>query len=176
MSTPTMHRPPRRLRAAFFANRSRQAGQSAVEMALVLPLFLLIVFGLIVSVFMLQAYDQVSNAAREGARAGSNYRITRTTSGLTLDQTVQQAIYDSSAGLSALGALPPTSPSFNASSDVVVSLTTAAGTSGDKSDPQPGDRVRVKLTYRYTMPIVSQALPMFPQPIVIVRDVVMEVQ
>ncbi len=171
-----MHSLGRRFFLAAFSHRSGQRGQSAVEIALVLPLLLLILFGIIISVFMLQAYDQVSNAAREGARAGSMYRATRAISGLSLDQTVQKAIYDSGTGLSALGGLPTTSPSFNVGSDVVVSLTTSAGTASSKSDPQPGDRIRVRITYRYTLPVVSQALPMFPQPIVIVRDVVMEVQ
>jgi len=65
----------------------RQHGQSAVEMALVLPLLLVLVLGMIIAVFMFYSYIQVTNAAREGARAGSVYRITSPSSGLTLAQT-----------------------------------------------------------------------------------------
>jgi hypothetical protein len=34
----------------------------------------------------------------------------------------------------------------------------------------------VQVTYRYTLPIVAVALPMFPQPLVIVRSIMMEIQ
>ena len=49
--------------------RSRR-GQEVVEMALVLPLLLILVFGMVD--FGLLVYDKaiVTNAAREGARAG----------------------------------------------------------------------------------------------------------
>ncbi len=158
------------LKLSYFANRlPKQRGQAAVEMALTLPILLLILFGIIVSVFTFYAYIQVSNAAREGARAGSLYRLTGTTSGLSFDQTVQAAIYDSSTGKSALGNLSPIPPNFYVSSVV-------PGYSGNKASPQTGDILTVTVTYSYTMPIVAAALPMFPQPLRIVRTVVMEVQ
>jgi hypothetical protein len=174
----------RRCFSMAFSHRSGQYGQSAVEMALVLPLLLLILFGIIVSVFMLQAYDQVSNAAREGARAGSMYRITQAGSGLSLDDAVRMAIYDDKGtvpktdDVSALGSLLATSPSFDVTgTDVTCTLNGIICSDFDNNNlPRPGDRVRVKITYRYTMPVVSEALPMFPQPIVIAREVVMEVQ
>jgi len=159
----------------------RQRGQSAVEMALVLPLLLVLLLGMIIAVFMFYSYIQVTNAAREGARAGSVYRITSTSSGLTLAQTVKKAIYDPDTGLSALGFLSPTSPSFNVTSDVVTSYVTgpnnldpAKGCTA--STPCAGDRLTVQVTYRYTLPIIAVALPMFRQPLVIVRSVMMEIQ
>ncbi len=155
---------------------AEQTGQSAVEIALLLPLLLLILFGIIVSVFTFYAYIQVSNAAREGARAGSLYRITYPTTGSSptlslLNQTVQQAIYDPGPPVvSALGTLPISAGSFNVTSDVGVIY------SGDATNPRPGDVVTVTVGYSYTLPIVSAALPMFPQPLRLVRAVVMEVQ
>ncbi len=154
----------------------RQHGQSAVEMALVLPLLLVLLLGLIVAVFMFYSYIQVTNAAREGARAGSVYRLTSTSTGYSLATTVQKAIYDSGTGISALGFLTPTGASFDVSDDVDVTLLKPDGTSGDPSDPRPGDRLTVQVTYRYTVPIVAVALPVFPQPLVIVRSVMMEIQ
>jgi Flp pilus assembly protein TadG len=154
----------------------RQTGQSAVEIALTLPLLLLVLFGIIVSVFTFYAYIQVSNAAREGARAGSLYRITYPTTGFSptlslLKQTVQNAVYTSGPPVvSALGSLPVSAGSFNAVNDVGVVF------SGDATNPRPGDIVTVTVNYSYTMPIMSQALPMFPQPMRIVRTVIMEVQ
>ncbi len=170
-------------RPKFKQNPDRQHGQSAVEMALVLPLLLVLLMGIIIAVFMFYAYIQVTNAAREGARAGSVYRMTRFGSGLTLNQTIQKAIYDdkgtagdTSDDISALGFLSPTGASFNVVSDVAVTLLKPDNTSGDQSDPRPGDRLTVEVTYHYTLPIVSVALPMFPQPTVIVRSVMMEIQ
>ncbi len=157
--------------------RSKQTGQAAVEIALTLPILLLVLFGIIVSVLIFYAVIQVSNAAREGARAGSLYRITYPTTGSSpsftlLQQTVQKAVYDPSASppVSALGTLAVSPGSFSVGTDVGVAY------SGDATDPRPGDIVTVTVNYRYTVPIVSQALPMFPQPMPIVRMVVMEVQ
>ena len=154
----------------------RQHGQSAVEMALVLPLLLVLLLGMTIAVFMFYSYIQVTNAAREGARAGSVYRITSTSTGYSLATTVQKAIYDSGTGNSALGFLTPTGSSFDVTDDVDITLLKPDGTSGDLNDPRPGDRLTVQVTYRYTVPIVAVALPIFPQPLVIVRSVMMEIQ
>ena len=47
-----------------------ERGQAVIEMALTLPLLLLIVFGIFDFGFMFQRYEVVTNAAREGARVG----------------------------------------------------------------------------------------------------------
>ncbi len=148
------------------------SGQAAVEIALLLPALVILLFGIILSGFSLYAFIQVSNAAREGARAGSLYRITQSTSGLTLDQTVKYAIYDTRpvTPTSALGFLSPTPPSFNVNNSVVIL------SSGSLSDPNQGDQLTVQLTYSYTVPIVSSFVPMFPRPMVIHRSVMMEMQ
>ena len=151
----------------------RQRGQAAVETALLLPILIILVAGIIMSGFTFYAFIQVSNAAREGARAGSLYRITQATSGLTLVQTVRQAIYDPGTGSSALGFLTPTGSSFNVTSDV--SVPTPVDVDGDGTISS-GDRLTVTVTYRYLLPVLSALLPVFPQPIVIVRSVEMEIQ
>ena len=48
----------------------QERGAELIEMALVLPLLLLIVMGIIDMGFMFQKMNVVTNAAREGARAG----------------------------------------------------------------------------------------------------------
>ena len=53
------------------ARRSTERGQAVIELALTLPLLLLVVFGIIDFGFMFQRYESVTNAAREGARLGS---------------------------------------------------------------------------------------------------------
>lgn len=53
--------------------RAGKRGQSLVEFALILPLLVLLLYGLAEFGFLLYAHVQVTNAAREGARAGSLY-------------------------------------------------------------------------------------------------------
>ena len=48
----------------------KEDGQDLVEYALVLPLFLLLVFGIIEFGYLFLQYNTITNAAREGARAG----------------------------------------------------------------------------------------------------------
>jgi Flp pilus assembly protein TadG len=50
--------------------RSSQAGQTAVEFALVLPILILILMGVFDFGRAFYAYSVVANSAREGARAG----------------------------------------------------------------------------------------------------------
>lgn len=52
------------------ASDQGERGQAVIEMALTLPLLLLVVFGIIDFGFMFQRYEVVTNAAREGARLG----------------------------------------------------------------------------------------------------------
>jgi Flp pilus assembly protein TadG len=60
------------------ARRSTERGQAVIELALTLPLLLVVVFGIIDFGFMFQRYESVTNAAREGARLGilSDYNAT----------------------------------------------------------------------------------------------------
>jgi hypothetical protein len=51
----------------------RQRGQSMVELALVLPLLLLILFGIVDLGRVFNAYIAITNASREGALCGSFY-------------------------------------------------------------------------------------------------------
>lgn len=51
----------------------KQSGQAVVELALILPLLVSLLIGLGWFGFLLYAHVQVSNATREGARAGSLY-------------------------------------------------------------------------------------------------------
>src|SRR5579862_5873532 len=50
-------------------SKPRSRGQALVEFAIVLPVFLLVLFGLIEFGYMLYSQTTVSNAAREAARA-----------------------------------------------------------------------------------------------------------
>jgi Flp pilus assembly protein TadG len=49
---------------------NRERGQAVIELALTLPLLLLVVLGIFDFGFMFQRFEVVTNAAREGARVG----------------------------------------------------------------------------------------------------------
>lgn len=131
-----------------------------------MPILVMILAGIIIFAFIFNAEIQVSNAAREGARAGSLYRLTRvqSTNGVaiitSLGDTVNNAVYP------ALGYLPVAPDLY--------SVTYAYY--GNSTVPQLGDTIVVTLTYSYTVPVLSVALPIVQNPIVITRSVVMEVQ
>ena len=56
---------------ALFGRRQRTRAQSMVEFALVLPMLLLLIVGIIELGYALFVYVEVQNAAREGARAAA---------------------------------------------------------------------------------------------------------
>jgi Flp pilus assembly protein TadG len=55
----------------FRGGRARERGAELVEFALVLPLLLIIIMGIIDFGLAFQRYEIITNAAREGARLGS---------------------------------------------------------------------------------------------------------
>ena len=61
---------PDRRRAWLFR---RESGQDLVEYALILPVFFLLVLGIVEMAIVMWSYDTVASAAREGARAGIVY-------------------------------------------------------------------------------------------------------
>jgi Flp pilus assembly protein TadG len=52
------------------SRRQGESGQAIIELALTLPLLLIIVLGIFDFGFLFQRYEVVTNAAREGARVG----------------------------------------------------------------------------------------------------------
>jgi Flp pilus assembly protein TadG len=80
------------------ARSSNQRGQAVIEMALTLPLLLLVVFGIIDFGFMFQRYEVVTNAAREGARLG----VLQSSAGYTATEAQNRALdYMRASGLNA---------------------------------------------------------------------------
>ena len=79
-------------RARSNGRRSRSRGQSLVEFALVLPIFLMLIMGVIDAGRLVYMNSTLSNAAREGARLGS---VEASFKGMT---TAQYAACNQSAG------------------------------------------------------------------------------
>jgi Flp pilus assembly protein TadG len=77
-------RSPLRRRAS---SADRDSGQALVEFAVVIPIFLLALFGIIQLGLVFQAQIGLVNAVRETARDAAPYRVTDTTSPGTIDTT-----------------------------------------------------------------------------------------
>ncbi len=105
-----------------------QKGQALVEFAIILPIILMLVMGILQFGMMLNAYLTIENASREGARAGAI--------GST-DAQIQQLIIS-------------TSPSLEPH-DVTVSITPS------ETDRSSGDTLTVNIAYNYRLivPIIS---------------------
>jgi Flp pilus assembly protein TadG len=73
-----------------FAKTNFRGGQALVEFALVLPVFLLIVFGVIDAGRLIFTYNEVSNAARAGARVAI---VNQSTSGTNTCDTTSATAY-----------------------------------------------------------------------------------
>jgi Flp pilus assembly protein TadG len=76
--------------------RARRPGATAVEMALVAPVFFLLLFGLLIGGLGIFRYNQVSHLAREGARyacvRGQDYHIDTKMPAATPDSIYQNAV------------------------------------------------------------------------------------
>lgn len=118
--------------------RKTQRGQSLVEFALVLPIFLVVVFAIVDFGMGLRGWITITNAAREGARVGAVYAEPGTAGTLASPAscaTVDPADESTIAGRSCSTAAGL--PRANLAVGV-------EGAGGDTGDP-----VRVKMTYDY---------------------------
>jgi Flp pilus assembly protein TadG len=186
------------------SRRCRSNGQALVEMAIITPLLIILLTGVFEFGLVLYAHVQVSNAAREAARAASLYRSTRfvtindTTdpdkvkcdaaspiSGWTLDQTVQQAIVyralissGSKQGCpNSSGAIQATSLGWLAPNPTPTWTVEVNGTTLDSNNlPVPGTQATVKLRYPYQLQVISNFFSYFSSPFWIEKSVKFEYQ
>lgn len=117
--------------------RNRDGGQSLVEFALVFPVFMLVLAGILDFGFMLYSRMTVINAAREGARIAVTAKDPLTIPSL-VDSTVISV--SSAVAVANLSDSIVCVPLVSASCDFVA---------GGKPDPQPGDAVKVTVSYGY---------------------------
>jgi len=138
------------------AKRSiHERGQSLVEIALVVPILLVLFLGIAEVGFFLFSHVQVANATRSGARVGSLCRLNENCA--TLSTAVQNAVYTEAQSLK-----------MNGSNAKVVTLPANPGTI-----PAIGTPITVTVTYTHTSPFISQLVPMFPKQLPIQHQVVM---
>ena len=138
-------------------HRSRRGtGQAMVEFALVVPVFLLVLSGILDFGFMLFTRMSVINAAREGARYGAMYadptnlatvvknRVSSAASsgGIFVDPNDSNAV--------TVVCLQTTSSSYSATTQTPkCSLSALYNKNTNPSGAQPGDSVSVTVNYSY---------------------------
>ena len=130
--------------------RLGERGQAVIEMALTLPLLLLIVLGMFDFGLLFQRYEVVTNAAREGARIGvlPGYSTT--------DATQRALDYLAVGGLS--GAPRGCGPAYAAGSrcaSAVISTTPITGSSPAKTVNQVTVTVEYDHAHVFVGPIIS---------------------
>lgn len=129
--------PSRQLRRAGTARR----GGAAVEMALVVPVLVLLMFGVVELGLMMQSLTQVRTVAREGAREASVgslpddvlNRMEATASTLNPDAIEYSLQYRTYSAGGSWGAW------------------TTLGSDGDRNDAPPGAHVRAAVTYAHPL-------------------------
>lgn len=113
-------------------------GQSLVEFALILPVFLLILGEIIDFGFMFYSRITVINAAREGARGA----VTAIDNPTSIPSLVSSNVSSTATGLVAADL-------SNTTSCVALSQASCDFAAGGQPDPLPGDAVKVTVTYTY---------------------------
>ncbi|HEX5690463.1 MAG TPA: TadE/TadG family type IV pilus assembly protein [Roseiflexaceae bacterium] len=176
-------------------NTARSRGQALLEMALVVPLLIILLTGVFEFGLILYAHVQVANAAREAARAASLFRSTRlvvtdnkcvgSMEGWALDQTAQQAIvYRALQGSGAKKDCPDASGTVQATSlgwlDPNVSPAWTVELNGTTLDsnglPQPGTQATVKVRYPYRLQVIANLFTFFSDPFWIEKSVKFDYQ
>jgi Flp pilus assembly protein TadG len=113
-----------------------QSGASAVEFALILPILLLLVFGIIEMGFVLFDKAMITNASREGARTGISYRVPPFT-----DEEISNVV-NSYLGNALI--------TFAESANPTMTVT--------RNGSNPGDELKVTVAYTYTSLILPNLI------------------
>jgi Flp pilus assembly protein TadG len=106
----------------------RQSGAAVVEFAIVLPILLLLLFGIIEMGFAIYDKTMITHASREGARAGIVYRVPPVT-----DEEIVNVV-NSYLGASLI--------TFSGSPSPTVTVT--------RSGSNPGDELKVTVSFTYS--------------------------
>jgi Flp pilus assembly protein TadG len=138
---------------------NREKGASAVEFALVLPVLMLILFGIIEFGFIFYDKAIITNASREGARRGIVYRVDEsgTPIGVPADEIASMV---SSYGTSYLVSL--------GSSTAVLPPPTITGNCAI-----PGSSLTVAVNYPYTFLVLPSFAGVLPPGITLTGTTVM---
>ena len=131
-------------------------GQSLVEIALILPVLVILFLGFMEVGFFVYAHVQVANAARSGTRHGTLCKMNESCADLA--NVVKDGVLDEATILM---------NESNTSVDV-------------QPDPVPiplaaGTPITVTVTYTHTPPFISNFVPMFPAQLPVQHRVIMRI-
>ena len=147
----------------------RDGGQAATEFALVVPLILLLFFGIFDLGRAVYDLATITNAAREGARNGSIYiydaSLSKAQNDLARNELIRSSV------LASMNLLTKSAPQFSTSGtwsqsgqtyttgDLVVSYVLPSGVSD--TDARVGQQITVRATYHQDLviPMIAQILP-----------------
>ena len=171
-----------------------ERGVQAIELALLLPIFLGILYGIVDFGFMMYQNQIVANASREGARAGIVLSYPRPTpedisaivcenlknSGInpdlvTVNVDVQSAYADSTESDSSSG-----SQSFDSAFSAMSASESSSGGGGGSSvsgtGGSSGDYLSVDVTFNYEFQFLSKIIPSMPDVIPLTGKTVMQLE
>ena len=139
------------------ARGSNQRGQAVIEMALTLPLLLLVVFGIIDFGFMFQRYEVVTNAAREGARLG----VLQASAGYTAAEAQNRAVdYLRASGLNGTRRTSPCGGALVKDS-ICAEMTTSTVPVVGSSPAKSVDQVTMVVEYDHEHSFVGPIMRLF---------------
>ncbi len=131
--------------SALCCGTARERGQSLTEMALLLPVLVMLVIGAIDLGRAYFAYVGITNAAREGARAGMDNPTPTYFGDCATVRTIRYAVCQELNGSGIVIANPGT--------DITIECSAVASpdsySSGNCSNPQAGGRIRVMVQYNF---------------------------
>jgi Flp pilus assembly protein TadG len=132
-----------------------ERGQAVIEMALTLPLLLLVVFGIIDFGFMFQRYESVTNAAREGARLG----VLQGSAGYTATEAQNRALdYLLASGLN--GTVRPCGGA-EVKNTMCAQMTTSTVTVAGSTPAKTVQQVRMIVEYDHEHSFVGPIMQLF---------------
>lgn len=129
-----------------------QKGAAVVEFAVVLPLLLLILFGIIEFSFLLYDKAMLTNASREGARVGIVHIPNRADNVTTLEDRIEATVADYCKGYLI---------SFDKDSTLNVTSTWTDGNDANTTRYDSGDSLQVNVTYNFRFLVFSNLLSLF---------------
>jgi len=143
-------------------NRHRfmsQKGAAVVEFAIVVPLLLVICFGIIEFSILLYDKAMLTNASREGARAGIVYLPGRASTATTAEKNAEQAAIYTIVKKTAEDYCKTHLISFGSSS--TVNIPTPTYSDPDANGYDSGDSLTVTVNYKFEFLVFSKLISMF---------------
>lgn len=140
----------------------KNRGASAVEFAIISPLLVLLVFGIVELSFALYDKAMITNASREGARVGIVYRIPAVT-----DAEITSVVNNFlGSRLITFGGIRP--PNSNPVTGATVIVT--------RTGYSPGGELRVRVGYTYTFLVLPRFTPGLGGGINMVAETIMRLE